>query len=464
MKKQLRIGFAGLGRMGSNMARNLSERGYPVTRVYDANHPHAEDIAASLQSSAAKTLSAVTEGADIIITVVGNDSDMDQIFSETKNSLLSGATGKIFLNCATVLPKTHIEVERRCRKAGAKSLEVSMAGSIPQARNGSLFLIVGGEQEVFDQILPLLEDISSSIAYIGASGEAAKMKALVNMVMNINTAGLAEGLGLADALGLDLTLVRDVFSKTGAMSRVLETDGADMQNRDHEVYFSASHAAKDAHIATELAHEADLFLPLAEATAMQYDRMVQTGLGELDKSGISELTFRERAPDRPVPDPAHTQPKKGSPMAEKHSPETIVPIISSGTPGPLGILHLPRLWTKLTLGNAGLLPEGYHYCGQGYDQLTISNLGLDKDSLLAFVKEKKPTYVQFEEYVKKHGKTDAQTITIHNEAIRGYIHAPELAQKMREDLGVTDEKLSHAVALNMLDDLALLHRKVNQGQ
>jgi 3-hydroxyisobutyrate dehydrogenase len=173
-----------------------------------------------------------------------------------------------------------------------------MAGSIPQARAGSLFLIVGGERDVFEQISPLLEDLSSSIAYMGPAGQAARMKALVNMVMNINTAGLAEGLGLADAMGLDLTVVREVFSKTGAQSRVLETDGADMQNRDHDVYFSAAHAAKDAHIATELAHELSLTLPLAEATALQYDRMVQMGLGELDKSGISELTFPKRAHGR----------------------------------------------------------------------------------------------------------------------------------------------------------------------
>ena len=298
MKKQLRIGFVGLGRMGLNMARNLYDRGYPITQVHDANQAHAEEAASELGSTAARTLGEVTADSDVIITVVGNDADMDRIFSETGDSLLSGSSGKIFLNCATVLPKTHIEVERRCRKSGAKSLEVSMAGSIPQARSGSLFLIAGGDRETYDRVLPLLEDLSSSIAYIGPSGQAAKMKALVNMVMNINTAGLAEGLGLADALGLDLTLVRDVFSKTGAMSRVLETDGADMQNRDHDVYFSSSHAAKDAHIAIELAHEANLSLPLAEATAMQYDRMVRLGLGELDKSGISELTFRERTPDR----------------------------------------------------------------------------------------------------------------------------------------------------------------------
>ena len=114
------------------------------------------------------------------------------------------------------------------------------------------------------------------------------------MVMNINTAGLAEGLGLGAALGLDLKMLREVFSQTGAASRVLETDGEDMQNREHPCFFSTAHAAKDSGIALELAHGAGLDLPLARATREQYDRMVKEGLGELDKSGIAELTFKDR--------------------------------------------------------------------------------------------------------------------------------------------------------------------------
>jgi 3-hydroxyisobutyrate dehydrogenase len=114
------------------------------------------------------------------------------------------------------------------------------------------------------------------------------------MVMNINTAGLAEGLGLAEALGLDLKLVKEVFSQTGANSRVLETDGQDMIDREHSVFFSAAHAAKDSGIALELAKKEGLHLPLLEASKRQFDRMVELGLGEIDKSGISELTFRSR--------------------------------------------------------------------------------------------------------------------------------------------------------------------------
>jgi len=114
------------------------------------------------------------------------------------------------------------------------------------------------------------------------------------MVMNINTAGLAEGLGLGDALGLDLTMLREVFSQTGAASRVLQTDGEDMQNRDHACFFSAAHAAKDSGIALQLARDLGLELPLASATKTQYGRMVAAGLGDLDKSGIAELTFKDR--------------------------------------------------------------------------------------------------------------------------------------------------------------------------
>jgi 3-hydroxyisobutyrate dehydrogenase len=219
---------------------------------------------------------------------------MYKIFATSGDSLLSGAKGKIFVNCATITPKVHVEVERLVEEHGASSLEACMASSIPQARNGTLYLMVGGRREVFDRVKPMLEQMSASLKYIGEAGKAAQVKALVNMVMNINTAGLAEGLGLADALGLNLETLREVFSQTGANSRVLETDGADMQNRDHDVYFSAAHAAKDSGIAVALAHEAGLTLPLATATLEQYERMKALGLGELDKSGVSELTFKAR--------------------------------------------------------------------------------------------------------------------------------------------------------------------------
>ncbi|GAC1388717.1 MAG: NAD(P)-dependent oxidoreductase [Vulcanimicrobiaceae bacterium] len=291
-----KIGFVGIGRMGSAMASRLCEQGWNVEVVYDRDPSAANLIAEETGAVVATSLADVTELADAVITVVSDDTAMRSIFaSGAADSLIANATGKIFINCATVSPAVHVEIERSCERGGAQAIEACMAGSIPQAKTGTLMLMCGGTQEAFERARPLLEVLGSAVLYVGAAGKAAQVKALVNMVMNINTAGLAEGLGLADALGLDLDLVRSVFAKTGAASRVLETDGADMQARDHEAYFSAAHAAKDSNIALQLAQDAALDLPLARAAAAQYDRMVSSGLGDFDKSGISELTFKSRA-------------------------------------------------------------------------------------------------------------------------------------------------------------------------
>jgi 3-hydroxyisobutyrate dehydrogenase len=294
----MNVGFVGVGRMGANMARRLKDRKFNVTAVYDSNRKAATDLATELGCAAAQDLSEVTAEADVIFTVVTDDSAMRQIFSGTGDNLLKNARGKLFINCATISPQVHVDVEKLAEKAGAESLEACMASSIPQAREGKLYLMCGGGEKAFRKAEPILKELSSSLRFIGKAGEAAKVKALVNMVMNINTAGLAEGLGLGAALGLDLEMLRNVFAQTGANSRVLETDGEDMQNRDHSCFFSAAHAAKDSGIAYGLARQLGLELPLTRATKEQYERMIAEGLGELDKSGIAELTFKDRHKSR----------------------------------------------------------------------------------------------------------------------------------------------------------------------
>ena len=251
-------------------------------------------LAREVGAEACTSLARVTALSDVVITVVTDDKAMLQIFGGKGDNLLVGAKGRVFINCATISPKIHVAVEQLARKAKAESLEACMASSITQAREGTLYLMCGGAQGTFDKVKAILEKLSSSMRYVGKAGQAASVKALVNMVMNINTAGLAEGLGLAAALKLDLALLREIFSQTGANSRVLVTDGEDMQKRDHACFFSASHAAKDSGIALSLAREQKINLPLAAATKGQYDKMVKLGLGELDKSGIAELTFKGR--------------------------------------------------------------------------------------------------------------------------------------------------------------------------
>ena len=291
--KSSRIGFVGVGRMGANMARRLHELGHPVAAIFDSNAANASQLAQELGSKAVEKLSDVTALCDVIFTVVTDDAAMKVIFFGPDN-LFTGAKGKLFVNCATISPAVHVEIEKKGEQLGADVVEAPMASSLTHAREGKLYIMLGGSKAGYLRAEPILQDLTVSLRYIGGPGKAAELKALVNMVMNINTAGLAEGLGLAEALGLDLRIVRDVFSQTGANSRVLETDGPDMLEREHSTFFSASHAAKDSGIALELAKQQGLYLPLVEASKRQFDQMVKVGLGEIDKSGISELTFKSR--------------------------------------------------------------------------------------------------------------------------------------------------------------------------
>ncbi|HWF61748.1 MAG TPA: NAD(P)-dependent oxidoreductase [Nitrospira sp.] len=296
---QARIGFVGVGRMGANMARRLKERGYRITAVQDRHTDTSESLARELNSEAAVSPARVAELSDIVITVVSDDAAMRDIYAEQDSTrLMAHAKDRLFINCATLTPTLHIDIEQAVERHGGSTLEVCMASSITQARQGTLYLMCGGKQEVFNRARPVLDALGTTIRYIGPAGEAAKVKALVNMVMNSNTAALAEGLGLGAALEIDLTLLREVFSQTGAASRVLETDGEDMQRRAHDCYFSAAHATKDSAIALDLAQNVGLSLPVALATLGQYRRLMELGKGDLDKSAVAELTFHDRTPSR----------------------------------------------------------------------------------------------------------------------------------------------------------------------
>ena len=295
MNRRVGIGFVGVGRMGANMARQLVDQGYQLTGVYDLDPQKVQALADELQCEACVTPADVTACSQVIFTVVSDDASMNMIFAEGNPlSLLHGAKGRLFVNCATISPFVHRNVERVVQQQGAESLEACMASSITQARNGTLYFMCGGPRDVFEKSKPILESMAQSVRYIGTAGQAGEVKAIVNMVMNANTAILAEGLGLGQALGFDLNMLREVFSQTGAASRVLETDGEDMQVRDHDCFYSADHALKDLRIALALAKEQQLHIPMVQSAAEQYQELAKVGKGDLDKSGISELTFQNR--------------------------------------------------------------------------------------------------------------------------------------------------------------------------
>jgi hypothetical protein len=143
--------------------------------------------------------------------------------------------------------------------------------------------------------------------------------------------------------------------------------------------------------------------------------------------------------------------------------DTYVPMISSGTAGPLGVVHLPRLWQKVSLESAGKLAPGYPGIGRGFDAMTCAALGLDENAVKDYIKKNKPTYPEFEAWVKKNAKSlNKQSIEKHNAAVRGYNHDDETRKGVLSACGLPDDASAakDAVNLNNLDDWYEFHRAV----
>ena len=136
----------------------------------------------------------------------------------------------------------------------------------------------------------------------------------------------------------------------------------------------------------------------------------------------------------------------------------MVPLISSRSAGPLGVVHLPRLWLKISLHAVGRLPEGYRHGVGGFDAMTFENLGIDGAAFIAYVESELPTYVQCEQWVREHATNlTPGAIATHNEMILNRDKTPEAAAEQRATIGIDAPDLRHAITLNDLDDWTTAH-------
>jgi Domain of unknown function (DUF5069) len=141
--------------------------------------------------------------------------------------------------------------------------------------------------------------------------------------------------------------------------------------------------------------------------------------------------------------------------------ERIVPLISSSVTGPLGIVHLPRLWLKILLHAAGRLPEGYRHGVGGFDERLCTNLGIDRDAFITYIETAKPGYLELEDWVREHAtKLDPESVEAHNRAVLAGEMPEEMTIQRRRELGLADGSVTKACPLNDLDDWAALHRHI----
>ncbi len=235
---QERIGFVGVGRMGANMARRLQTRGYHDRRGLRCATVGRRRWPSSTERPAAADPRPTSRRAPTSSSRSSPTTRRcDAFFAPSDDSLLRTRTGE-------AVRQLRDRSRRRCTSRSSSACESarrathrSLHGELDHAgARGNALPDVRRRREAFERRAADPRGAQRDRCATSARPvERAKVKALVNMVMNINTAGLAEGLGLGDALGLDLTMLREVFAETGAASRVLETDGEDMQNREHDV-------------------------------------------------------------------------------------------------------------------------------------------------------------------------------------------------------------------------------------
>jgi 3-hydroxyisobutyrate dehydrogenase-like beta-hydroxyacid dehydrogenase len=253
-----RIGFVGLGHMGGNMARRLLDAGYQVYgsgRSQDRHNPLLRD---GLQWR--DTPRDVAKAADMVITSLPNDEVLDEVASGPDGMLAGLTPGKIWIDMSTVSPGASRRLAARVHSLGASLLDAPVSGSVPQVQAGTLTIMVGGDEEAYARVEPVLLNLGTP-TYIGDHGQGLSLKLAINISLAVQMLAFAEGLLLAERAGVDKTLAAQVMTQSPIGSPMLKARAALVLNLPDEAWFDVSFMQKDLRLALDAAADEHLPLP-----------------------------------------------------------------------------------------------------------------------------------------------------------------------------------------------------------
>jgi len=252
-----RIGFVGLGHMGGNMAVRLLDAGYPVYGA-DRNQERLKPLVQhGLQWR--ETPRDVAEAADIVFTSLPDDGVLDAVASGPDGMLAGLATGKIWIDMSTVSPRASRELAARVHTLGATLLDAPVSGSVPQVQAGTLTIMVGGDEEAYGCVEPVLQELGTP-TYIGDHGQGLSLKLAINISLAVQMLAFAEGLLLAERAGVDPTLAANVMTQSPIGSPMLKARSALVFDLPDDAWFDVALMQKDLRLALDTA--ADLHVPL----------------------------------------------------------------------------------------------------------------------------------------------------------------------------------------------------------
>ncbi|TMB97577.1 MAG: NAD(P)-dependent oxidoreductase [Chloroflexi bacterium] len=275
--RPLKLGFIGLGIMGRPMARNLLRAGYPLT-VWNRSKPGIDALVAEGAREAASAGAAAGQ-ADVVITMVGDSPDVEQVALGPGGIIETAREGLTYIDMSTISPETTRRVAARLREAGIEMLDAPVSGGEQGAVNGTLSIMAGGDEAVFESCRPVLDVLGEKIVYCGPSGSGQVVKLCNQIAVALNNLGVCEAITLCRKAGVDPERMLEAVSAGAGNSWQLQNLAPKMLAADWRPGFKVAHQAKDLRHALNSAHESGASLPGTVITHLLFGRLTEEGLG-----------------------------------------------------------------------------------------------------------------------------------------------------------------------------------------
>jgi 3-hydroxyisobutyrate dehydrogenase len=280
-----RIAFIGLGLMGSRMAARLLDAGYPLT-VYNRSRAKAEPLAARGASVAGSPREAA-EAADIVLVCVQDDAADEAVLFGDTGAIAGTGSGRALVDLSSVSPGIARRASATAAEKGVRMLDCPVSGSTPQAEAGTLLIVGGGDEAVFDDVRPVLQCIGRPM-YVGPSGAGATMKLVINLLLGTQLQTLAEAMVLGRKAGIDKTILLDILGETAHVTPAQKAKMANARSGDYPVQFPLRLMNKDFGLILDLGH--DLAVPVPVTAAAAQICTAETAKGkEVDCSEVFRL-------------------------------------------------------------------------------------------------------------------------------------------------------------------------------
>ncbi len=278
-----KIGFIGLGIMGSRMAFNLQKAGYELI-IYNRTRSKASEL---LENGAvwSNTIAEVAKQSDIIITMVSTPEVIRELHYELITNLREGS---LWINSSTVNPSFSVEIANKASQHGICYLDAPVAGTKGPAAAGELLFLIGGNDKDISNAQPLLDIMGKKSLYLGEVGKGSAMKMLINQLLGAQMIAFAEALAMGQAMGLKKPTLFDVLTATPVVAPVMAAVRSKLEHRDYETNFPLKWIHKDLHLSSISAYENGISTPNLNTVKETYAKAKQTGLGDMDFTAVYE--------------------------------------------------------------------------------------------------------------------------------------------------------------------------------